>query len=347
DFVENCNTISTHFQRRNYPIDLLVQAFELAKSKSRTELLNKPKIEEKLDNQTVYLTTTHHPSSNFVPNLVRKNWPILGRNNTTMFLHNKKLISGYRRPKNLRDLLMRAKVAPLADDSEVNPYFIHEANVAEIHPAKKSIDKKSVKQTLMTDFITPNVGLEAKKVDTTIVQTIEQLNPILKKPTSIANSIKKEERGYNFCNNNYCRYCPLLNKSGKLKCQFTQESLVTMKNVSCRSSNLIYCITCLVCHKQYVGQTSKRIQNRFAGHFGDISRDNKEKSVPIHFNSDNHRGIKDMQITVLEFIKKSPKSQQACIIRLRRESHWTHLLHTLSPIGLNMENPKEFKIKKP
>ncbi len=95
-----------------------------------------------------------------------------------------------------------------------------------------------------------------------------------------------------------------------------------------------------------MGQTSKRIQHRFAGHFGDITRDNKEKSIPLHFNSENHRGIKDMQITILEFIKKSPKSQQASIIRLHREGHWTHLLHALSPIGLNMENPKEFKIKK-
>ena len=157
--------------------------------------------------------------------------------------------------------------------------------------------------------------------------------------------INKNERGYNFCNKTTCRYCPLLNKSGKITYTYTDEVFPTMKNVSCRSSNLIYCITCSVCLIQYVGQTSRRIQDRFQGHFGDITRDTKDKCIPQHFNSKNHRGIKDIQITVLEFIKKSPRSPQAVKIRLRRESHWTHLLHTLSPNGLNMENPKEFKLK--
>ncbi len=80
-------------------------------------------------------------------------------------------------------------------------------------------------------------------------------------------------------------------------------------------------------------------------HFGDIIRDENDKTIPQHFNSKNHKGIKDIKITVLEYIKKSPKSPQAGKIRLRREAHWTHLLHTLSPNGLNMENPKEFKLK--
>ncbi len=118
-----------------------------------------------------------------------------------------------------------------------------------------------------------------------------------------------------------------------------------MKNVSCRSSNLIYCITCRVCHKQYVGQTSNRLRDRFQGHFGDITRDDPDKSISVHYNSKNHTGIKNMNITILEFIKKLPKNLQAISIRLKREKHWTHLLHTLSPIGLNIENPKEFKLR--
>ncbi len=125
---------------------------------------------------------------------------------------------------------------------------------------------------------------------------------------------------------------------------YTNEKFPTMKNVSCRSSNLIYCTSCTVCKKQYVGQTSRRLQDCFQGHFGDIT-DANDKTIPFHFNSKNHKGIKDIEITVLEYIKKSPKSPQAVKIRLKRESHWTHILHTLSPNGLNMENPKEFKIK--
>ncbi|MCP3932125.1 MAG: GIY-YIG nuclease family protein [Bacteroidetes bacterium] len=78
-----------------------------------------------------------------------------------------------------------------------------------------------------------------------------------------------------------------------------------MKNISCRSSNLIYCITCKKCHIQYIGQTAKRIKDRFLGHFGDIQRDTKDKPVPLHFHSPGHDGTKDMNISVLEFIKKN------------------------------------------
>ena len=53
-----------------------------------------------------------------------------------------------------------------------------------------------------------------------------------------------------------------------------------------------------------------------------------------------------MNITVLEFIKKHPRSNQAIAIRNKREKHWTHVLRTLAPIGLNMENPKEYSSNK-
>ena len=78
-------------------------------------------------------------------------------------------------------------------------------------------------------------------------------------------------------------------------------------------------------------------------HFRDIETNNTEKSVGRHFNTENHKGIKDMSLTILEFIKKPPRSPQAIKIRASREKHWTYLLRSLAPIGLNMEDPKEFK----
>ena len=49
-----------------------------------------------------------------------------------------------------------------------------------------------------------------------------------------------------------------------------------------------------------------------------------------------------MALTVLEFIKKPPRSPEAITIRCRVENNWTHTLRTLAPQGLNQENPKEF-----
>ena len=105
----------------------------------------------------------------------------------------------------------------------------------------------------------------------------------------------------------------------------------------------IYAITCKVCGIQYVGQTKLRLKDRFVHHLRDIAIHDVTKPVGNHYNKPNHKGTKDLEITILEFIKKPPYSPAASAIRLRIESHWTHTLRTLSPSGLNMENPKEYK----
>ena len=72
----------------------------------------------------------------------------------------------------------------------------------------------------------------------------------------------------------------------------------------------------------------------------------KDKPVGNHFSNTDHNGITDIQISVLEFIKKAPESEQAANIRKRVERNWTHTLRTLAPFGLNLENPKEYSKRK-
>ncbi len=71
-----------------------------------------------------------------------------------------------------------------------------------------------------------------------------------------------------------------------------------------------------------------------------------DKPVSHHFNSPGHNGTRDMSIYVLEYIKKPALSKQAQHIRLKRETNWVHVLRTMSPLGLNWENTKEFKLSK-
>ena len=100
---------------------------------------------------------------------------------------------------------------------------------------------------------------------------------------------------------------------------------------------------CKWCKLQYVGQTLLGIRDRFSGHFGDIEHAKQEKSIGRHFSKAGHQGANDMIISVLEFIKSPPRSEQAVSIRNRVERNWTHLFRSLAPRGLNMENPKEYK----
>jgi hypothetical protein len=137
----------------------------------------------------------------------------------------------------------------------------------------------------------------------------------------------------------------LIDKSGKITCFVTGIEHSCMKNVSCRSSNLVYAISCTRCGIQYVGQTSLRVKDRFVHHLYDINMSNKEKTVSKHFSLPSHNGVKDMKINVLEFIKKPPRSHQATKIRSRVEKNWTHLFRCMAPLGLNIDNPKEYTIK--
>ena len=57
------------------------------------------------------------------------------------------------------------------------------------------------------------------------------------------------------CKNPRCRYCPLLNTTGRVTSTSTGRSYTCLKNITCKSDNLVYLISCKVCKSQYVGQT--------------------------------------------------------------------------------------------
>ena len=117
DFIQHTNNYTTFFQKRGYPKKLLDEALALAASKDRNSLLSyRPK--DNTDKDKVFLIQTYHPHKQ-----IHQNWPILGRNNTTEFLYNKKLVCGYRRPKNVRDILTKAKVSFLKGDELADPTY--------------------------------------------------------------------------------------------------------------------------------------------------------------------------------------------------------------------------------
>ena len=102
-----------------------------------------------------------------------------------------------------------------------------------------------------------------------------------------------------------------------------------MRNVTCKSTNLIYCITCTQCHIQYVGQTKRRLMDRFQGHFYNISKGTEQ--IGRHFTSPNHRSTKDIEIHILSFIKQHPDSTAGQTARDKVELAWIHRLCTISP----------------
>ena len=136
-----------------------------------------------------------------------------------------------------------------------------------------------------------------------------------------------------------CRYCRILNKTGKIKSHSTGKSYSSLKKVNCQSSNLIYLITCDKCGIQYVGQTKNRLLIRFQGHFNDIAHD-RDTTVARHLNRCNTEGTilksNTFTITILSFVPTPPESMASKIQRDRLEKRWMHRLITIMPEGLNL-----------
>ena len=147
------------------------------------------------------------------------------------------MIFGYRRPKNLKDELVRAKLPTLVEDKNLVPLC----------------------------------------------------------------------KTKNKCKTWNCQYCKLLNKTGRITSTHTGREYTTRSEITCQSSNLIYCITCRKCRKQYVGHTGNPISERFDGHKGTLNRHEMANDIGRHFNLPDHSGLKDMEITVLDFIHAHQK----------------------------------------
>ena len=141
--------------------------------------------------------------------------------------------------------------------------------------------------------------------DLTIVQAYRRLKTLkvyLVRASIITQKTKKPDKKQ--CKNPAkCRYCPKINKSGKIVCSVTNRTYYSKINV-----NLIYVITCLKCLKQYVGQTDRRLMDRFQGHFGSIRSEETTTLINDHFNREDHESIKDFEIHIVDFIRADAKS---------------------------------------
>ena len=71
-------------------------------------------------------------------------------------------------------------------------------------------------------------------------------------------------------------------------------------HVTCTSESLIYCISCRKCPTAvYIGETGRRLADRFREHRLDVIKKKGDLPVPHHFNSENH-SLDDMLVAVVK-----------------------------------------------
>ena len=94
-----------------------------------------------------------------------------------------------------------------------------------------------------------------------------------------------------------CLTCPCMNTSQVISNK-ANHSYPIRGTFNCKSSNVIYVMTCNVCNMQYVGETSNTMKNRCRGHVSSV-RTGKDHPVAIHYRSYNHT-IGDYRITIVD-----------------------------------------------
>ena len=114
DFYLHALNMVRNFIQRGYPPVELLKTLRRVINTPRDSLLsttsNGQDSQEKSDDITLYLIVEYNPKNPPLKDIIQKHWPILGRSSSTRPLVNAKIVFGHRRPKNLKDILVNAKL---------------------------------------------------------------------------------------------------------------------------------------------------------------------------------------------------------------------------------------------
>ena len=104
------------------------------------------------------------------------------------------------------------------------------------------------------------------------------------------------------CGNKKCKTCDVLNTGSSFTSSLTKKSYCTRSfdDINCKSSNLIYGITCSHCGLIYVGETKGQLNKRISSHRFQIVHNGKQL-IYQHFDLPNH-SILSMGVIVIEKI---------------------------------------------
>ena len=138
-----------------------------------------------------------------------------------------------------------------------------------------------------------------------------------------------EKPGTFKCARSRWKTCPFVQNADKIS--GPKRSVKITDRFTCTSANVIYCITCTLCKKLYIGETGRRLGDRFREHLRSVEKDDKDASKPVarHFNLPNH-SKEHMSICSLSLHKGTTHSCK------NLEQRFIFQIGTLNPHGINL-----------
>ena len=82
-----------------------------------------------------------------------------------------------------------------------------------------------------------------------------------------------------------CKTCPFIRNVEKIS--GPKRSIKITDHFTCTSANVIYCITSTLCKTFYIGETGRRLGDRFREHLHDVEKDDKN-AFKVAQNSFQH-----------------------------------------------------------
>lgn len=130
------------------------------------------------------------------------------------------------------------------------------------------------------------------------------------------------------CGRPRCSTCKHIQSTTTVKSTASDYLHKITSSFTCTSSNVIYCLECAACKKQYIGETGQQIHTRLNGHRAD-TKHNLPKAVASHFNEHGHIFDK-ARLYILQTNFRSPRE------RKYTESYLIHKFKCLHPTGINL-----------
>ena len=78
--------------------------------------------------------------------------------------------------------------------------------------------------------------------------------------------LERSSKGTVVCGNRRCQVCKYLEPGERFTSYRTGKSYTINYELDCNSSNVVYLLSCKVCHAQYVGSTTTKFRLRFNNH---------------------------------------------------------------------------------
>ena len=123
--------------------------------------------------------------------------------------------------------------------------------------------------------------------------------------------------GFSRCGDKRCNTCRLGTFGTTIPITSTGKTFHIIHKITCKSSNLIYCITCKKCLAQYIGETEQELHCRQRGHLADINKNQENLPYVSHFN---RCGVENYTITGVEKVRQNDRD-----IRKSREKYYKKL----------------------